>query len=78
MIVRGGPRNSLGGGGFWVGILQGRVRVHGNFHILTSKKKNNSEGGGLNPLPPLDPPLMVLGHTRMEIGKMKQSLKKHV
>ena len=29
-VIRGGPRNSSGGGG-------GRVQVRGNFHILTSK-----------------------------------------
>ena len=48
-----------GGGGFWVGILQGgcfRVQVRRNFHILTSQKKQTL-GRGLNPLNPLDPPL---------------------
>ena len=32
----------LRGGGVWAAIIQGggvRVQVHGNFHILTSKKK---------------------------------------
>ena len=48
--VRGGSRNS-GGGGFWAGILQrgGGLGVQGrrHFHILTSKK--TTWGGGLNP-----------------------------
>ena len=44
---RGGPRNSSGGGGgVGAGIIQmgvgGRVQVHGNFHILTSQKKQKS------------------------------------
>ena len=43
---RGGSRNSLRGGGV-LGQNSSkrgggvRVQVHGNFHILTSKKKNN-------------------------------------
>ena len=35
-----GKNSSRGGGG---GV---RVQVRGNFHILTSKKKKTSEGGG--------------------------------
>ena len=60
-ILRGGGvgvlgrNSSRGGGGGGV-----RVQVRGNFHILTSKKRQTSGGGGLNALPhphPLDPPL---------------------
>ena len=53
-ILRGG------GGGSGPEFFRGggvRVQVHGNFHILTSKK--NLRDGGLNPLTPLDPPLCV-------------------
>ena len=51
---RGGPRNSSRGGGFWAGFFKGgggggRVQVHGNFHILTSKKSLG--GGGKPPTP---------------------------
>ena len=56
--VRGGSRNSLrgGGGGSGPEFFEGGVRaqIRGNFHILTSKKKNPSEGGG--GFKPLTPP----------------------
>ena len=50
-VFRGGSRNSLRGGGgsgpefFERGV---RVQVRGNFHILTSKKKQTKplKGGG--------------------------------
>ena len=48
-MYRGGSRNSLrGGGGSGPEFFEGgvRVQVRGNFHILTSKKKKTSEGGG--------------------------------
>ena len=53
-VYRGGSRNSSRGGGgsgpeFFEG--GGRVQVHGNFHILTSKQKK-PRGGGVNPLSP--------------------------
>ena len=59
-ILRGG------GGGFWAGILRGgvRVQVHGNFHILTRKKRKKTlRGGGVKPPTPhpLDPPLLHMG-----------------
>ena len=65
--VRGGSRNSLrgGGGGSGPEFFEGgggggvRVQVRGNFHILTSKTKQKSEGG-FKPPPPLDPLLNVL------------------
>ena len=55
---RGGSRNSLrGGGGSGPEFFEGGVRVRGNFHILTSKKKTTSEGGVNPPNPP--PPLWI-------------------
>ena len=52
VIFRGGSRNSLRGGGVLghnssKGGGGVRVQVCGNFHILTSKKKKTSEGGGV-------------------------------
>ena len=53
---RGGSRNSLRGGSgpeFFEGGGGVRVQVRGNFHILTSKKKQKQPlKGGLNPLTP--------------------------
>ena len=56
-VCRGGSRNSLRGGGSGSEFFEGgggfRVQVRGNFHILTSKKKQQPlKGGGLNPLNP--------------------------
>ena len=53
---RGGSRNSSRGV-FWAGILRRggggvRVQVHGNFHILTSKKKKPGGVKTLNNPPP--------------------------
>ena len=48
----GQGRNSSRGGG--------RVQVHGNFHILTSKQ--NKPGGGVKPLTNLGS-ATVMGHT---------------
>ena len=61
-ILRGGGgvlgRKFFAGGGGGV-----RVQVHGNFHILTSKKQHKKTfEGGLNPLPP--PPGSCLGYFR--------------
>ena len=43
IYIRGGSRNSSRGGGSGPEFFEGgggvRVQVHGNFHILTSKKK---------------------------------------
>ena len=40
-----GPAPMSGGGGY-------RVQVRGNFHILTSKNKQKTEGGGVKPPKP--------------------------
>ena len=51
MIVRGGPRNSSGGGGVLGRNSSGggggvRVQVRGNVHLLTSNNKKTLGGGG--------------------------------
>ena len=67
---RGGSGNSSRGGGFWAGILRGgggvRVQVHGNFHILTSKKTpQKTSEGGLTPLTPPPPPRIINNYANM-------------
>ena len=49
MLHRGGSRNSLKGGGvLGQNSSKGgfRVQVRGNFHILTSQKKEEKTSGG--------------------------------
>ena len=56
-VCAGADLGILRGGGVWAGILQRggggvRVQVHGNFHILTSKKKTWVGGMFKPPKPP--------------------------